>query len=235
VSSRNNARFAVRLAILGTAAATLGAFSGYAMLPGRTADPAKLTDALQQQVPNRTAKTDRLAGLTKVAAAEGATYSLASASSTIELEQPRAPEPMAAPPYAEPAPAAAPKSEAKVAALPAPAEKPKRLPPPPAPAASGAILDDAQIAGIRSRLRLTADQAEYWPAVEVALRDVVRTQFRDTRRHGHPKTSIDTNAPEVQKLIYAAMPLLMRLREDQKHEVRKLARVIGLESVASQI
>ena len=49
------------------------------------------------------------------------------------------------------------------------------------------------------------------------------------------KVNIDTNAPEVQKLIWAAMPLLMRLREDQKSEVRKLARVIGLEQVASQI
>ena len=49
------------------------------------------------------------------------------------------------------------------------------------------------------------------------------------------KVSIDINRPEVQKLIWAAMPLLMRLREDQKHEVRKLARVMGLEQVASQI
>ena len=47
--------------------------------------------------------------------------------------------------------------------------------------------------------------------------------------------NIDTNSPEVQKLIWAAMPLLMRLREDQKSEVRKLARVIGLEQVAAQI
>jgi hypothetical protein len=55
------------------------------------------------------------------------------------------------------------------------------------------------------------------------------------RRAVHGKVNIDVNSPEVQKLIYAAMPLLMRLREDQKGEVRKLARVIGLEQVASQI
>jgi hypothetical protein len=47
--------------------------------------------------------------------------------------------------------------------------------------------------------------------------------------------NIDVNSPEVQKLIWAAMPLLMRLRVDQMGEVRKLARVIGLEQVASQI
>jgi hypothetical protein len=53
-------------------------------------------------------------------------------------------------------------------------------------------------------------------------------------RPGH-RVDIDVNSPEVQKLIWAAMPLLMRLREDQKSEVRKLARIIGLEQVASQI
>jgi hypothetical protein len=109
-------------------------------------------------------------------------------------------------------------------------EKPKRLPPP----VSSGILDDNQIAGLKGRLRLTEDQAEYWPAVEEALRDVVRTQLHGGRLH-RGKPSIDVNSPEVQKLIWAAMPLLMRLREDQKGEVRKLARIIGLEQVASQI
>jgi hypothetical protein len=33
----------------------------------------------------------------------------------------------------------------------------------------------------------------------------------------------------------APMPLLVQLREDQKREVRMLARIIGLEAVASQI
>ena len=49
------------------------------------------------------------------------------------------------------------------------------------------------------------------------------------------KVNIDVNSPEVQKLIWAAMPLLMRLRAEQKSEVRKLARIMGLEQVASQI
>ena len=97
------------------------------------------------------------------------------------------------------------------------------------------LLDDGQIAGLKGRLRLTSDQAEYWPAVEAALRDVVRTQLRGTKHAPGGKVNIDINSPEVQKLIWAAMPLLMRLRDDQKSEVRKLARVIGLEQVASQI
>ena len=63
---------------------------------------------------------------------------------------------------------------------------------------------------------------------------MVRTQLRGSRL-ATGRVNIDVNAPEVQKLIWAAMPLLMRLREDQKSEVRKLARVIGLDQVASQI
>ena len=58
--------------------------------------------------------------------------------------------------------------------------------------------------------------------------------FRSKSKNGG-QPAIDVNSPEVQRLIWAAMPLLMRMREDQKNEVRKLARVIGLESVAKQI
>jgi hypothetical protein len=39
----------------------------------------------------------------------------------------------------------------------------------------------------------------------------------------------------VQQLKSAAMPLLFQLRDDQKDEVRKLARIIGLEKVAAAI
>lgn len=121
---------------------------------------------------------------------------------------------------------------AAVVHAPLPPQKPKR----PAPE-SGDLLGDGQIAGLKSRLRLTDDQIGYWPAVEAALREVARTQLHaaSAKRARGGKAAIDVNSPEVQKLIYAAMPLLMRLREDQKREVRKLARVIGLEQVASQI
>jgi ABC-type transporter Mla MlaB component len=46
---------------------------------------------------------------------------------------------------------------------------------------------------------------------------------------------IDPDSAEVQQLKSAAMPLLFQLREDQKNEVRSLARLIGLEKVAAQI
>jgi hypothetical protein len=99
-----------------------------------------------------------------------------------------------------------------------------------------ALLSDEQIAGIRERLKLSSDQESYWPAVEDALRAVARkihaTRQADPHATGAP---IDPDAAEVQQLKSAAMPLLFQLREDQKREVRTLARLIGLEKVASQI
>jgi len=50
-----------------------------------------------------------------------------------------------------------------------------------------------------------------------------------------PKAADAILVAEVQQLKSAAMPLLFQLREDQKREVRTLARLIGLEQVASQI
>ena len=100
-----------------------------------------------------------------------------------------------------------------------------------------ALLSDAQIAGIKARLKLSSDQESYWPAVETALRAVARkihaTRKADPQATGAPP--IDPEAAEVQQLKSAAMPLLFQLREDQKSEVRSLARIIGLEKVASMI
>ena len=99
-----------------------------------------------------------------------------------------------------------------------------------------ALLSDAQIAGVKERLRLSSAQEYYWPAVETALRAVVRRIH--AARLSNPNVTnmpIDPDSDEVQQLKSAAMPLLFQLREDQKDEVRKLARVIGLEKVAAAI
>jgi hypothetical protein len=121
------------------------------------------------------------------------------------------------------------------AASPAAPPKPKAAARP-APQKTYALLSDAQIAGIKERLRLSSDQESYWPAVENALRAVARkihaTRLTDPHATGAP---IDPDAAEVQQLKSAAMPLLFQLREDQKQEVRTLARLIGLEKVAAQI
>lgn len=106
----------------------------------------------------------------------------------------------------------------------------------PAPQKSYALLSDVQIAGIKDRLKLSSSQEYYWPGVETALRAVARKLNAD--KLSNPRAGaaqLDPDCEEVQQLKSAAMPLLFQLREDQKEEVRKLARIIGLEKVASAI
>ncbi|MBR0778290.1 hypothetical protein JQ625_25960 [Bradyrhizobium diazoefficiens] len=106
----------------------------------------------------------------------------------------------------------------------------------PQPQKSYSLLSDVQISGIRDRLKLSSSQEYYWPSVETALRNVARkiqaNKLSNPNVQGVP---IDPNCDEVQQLKSAAMPLLFQLRDDQKEEVRKLARIIGLEKVAQQI
>ncbi len=121
---------------------------------------------------------------------------------------------------------------------PAPSAAPKpKLVGKPAVQKSYALLSDAQIAGIKERLKLSSYQESYWPAVESALRAVARKihATRPVDPNGTGAPIIDPDAEEVQQLKSAAMPLLFQLREDQKREVRQLARLIGLEKVAAAI
>ncbi|MGY8636417.1 hypothetical protein RAD15_28495 [Bradyrhizobium sp. 14AA] len=107
----------------------------------------------------------------------------------------------------------------------------------PQPQKSYSLLSDVQISGIRDRLKLSSSQEYYWPSVETALRNVARKIQANklSNPNAPPGSQIDPNCDEVQQLKSAAMPLLFQLRDDQKEEVRKLARLIGLEKVAQQI
>jgi hypothetical protein len=128
-----------------------------------------------------------------------------------------------------------PKIAAPVTAIPLPVDKPKAAAKP-AVQKSYALLSDIQIAGIKERLKLSAAQEQHWPAVETALRAVARKIHAS--RQANPNATgapIDPDSAEVSQLKTVAMPLLVQLREDQKREVRMLARIIGLEAVASQI
>jgi hypothetical protein len=103
----------------------------------------------------------------------------------------------------------------------------------------GFMLNDAQIASIKQRLHLTADQEAMWPAVEAALRNVAYARSRDGRRHGAPDNaaqlaSADPDSIEVQGLKSAAIPLIMSFSDQQKNEVRSLAHVMGLDKLANE-
>jgi hypothetical protein len=221
--------------VVGAAAASI---LGRDSVPAWSGISASLSPAVNNPVSNRESKKDKLAV---------GRFALAS----FEPQQARIPaqiQDQAAPAnpgdqlrmaFASTAPAdiEAPKPAAP-GAMPSAPPKPKLVakPPPPPVQKTYALLSDVQIAGIKERLKLSADQESYWPAVESSLRAIARkihaTRKADPNATGAP---IDPDAEEVQQLKSAAMPLLFQLREDQKREVRTLARIIGLERVASMI
>jgi hypothetical protein len=95
------------------------------------------------------------------------------------------------------------------------------------------LFNDAQLASIKTRLRLSRDQEQYWPQVEQALRAISWKVATQSNGRGRQLATIDPNSPEVARLKSAAFPLIMSMREDQKQEVRQLAHTMGLRQVAS--
>src|SRR5271170_4814098 len=102
----------------------------------------------------------------------------------------------------------------------------------------GFVLNDAQIASIKTRLHLSPDQEQMWPGVEAALRNIAYAKAHDGRRRSGADTtdvaSLDPYGPEVQGLKSAAFPLIMSFSDEQRSEVRTLAHVMGLDQLASQ-
>ncbi len=189
----------------------------------------------QKPVSNREAKNDKLAVATLAMAAFEPAKTPAEFNDTLRqafaAQNPAdmAPPQIAAPQSVMPQ-AAAPGAMPQVAKL-----EPPKLPAKPAPQKTYALLSDAQISVIKERLNLSPDQESYWPAVETALRAIARKIHANKQINPHAATPIDPDSDEVSQLKSAAMPLLFQLREDQKREVRSLARLIGLEKVAAQI
>lgn len=206
---------------------------------GRDSVPSVSAEMISQAPPkplatNRAAKADRLVPTLALASAaiEPVQVPADKLSQTPVLTEPLRQAFAAATPSDFPMTKAT--SHEAPAAIEAPA-KPKVVAKP-QPQKSYSLLSDVQIAGIRDRLKLSSSQEYYWPSVETALRNVVRKISANKLSNPNaPGVPIDPNCDEVQQLKSAAMPLLFQLREDQKEEVRKLARIIGLEKVAQQI
>lgn len=103
------------------------------------------------------------------------------------------------------------------------------------PKPSNVLLNDAQIAALKQRLRLSPSQEQMWPEIEAALRAVLH-QIYETNRKAHGATvPVDTSTPEVERLKTAALPFLMQMRPDQKTEIITLARVIGMEKLVAAL
>jgi hypothetical protein len=97
------------------------------------------------------------------------------------------------------------------------------------------LLNDAQIAHLKERLKLSSAQEPYWPEIEAALRDVVKQIYEANKKARGATVPINTNTTEVERLKTAAIPLLMRLRPDQKTEVLMLARIIGMDKMIATL
>jgi hypothetical protein len=193
-----------------------------------SSDPSSVTATAQNPVSNKEGKKDKLAFAVASLPPQQPTQDQTTAALSEPLRQAFASESAVDAPV--PNVAAAP-----VVIPPMQVQKPK-VAAKPAVQKPYALLSDPQIAAIKGRLNLSPGQEQLWPAVEVALRAVARKIHE--RRQANPNAAgapIDPDSEEVSQLKSAAMPLLFQLREDQKREVRSLARVIGLEAVASRI
>jgi len=222
------------------------------------APEAQPAPVVKSPITNREAKQDRLSviSLAQASVPPAPTRSLSptdvlrqayASSSAADVEAAKAvevlarvaPQPSTEPQVATtqsvtPQQAALPDAAPPQAAAPQPA-KPKAAAKP-APQKSYALLSDVQIAGIKERLKLSSSQESYWPGVETALHAIARKIHAEKLSNPSATAAqLDPDCAEVQQLKSAAMPLLFQLREDQKDEVRKLARIIGLEKVASAI
>jgi hypothetical protein len=93
------------------------------------------------------------------------------------------------------------------------------------------VLTMAEIARLKSSLRLTAEQEPHWRPVEAELRQIGKLQKAQVDAGRKP----DVAQSSFQQLYYAARPLLGVMRPDQKERVRGLARQMGYGSVASMI
>jgi hypothetical protein len=119
------------------------------------------------------------------------------------------------------------------------------LPGMPAQAGDYGIVQQGQAASIdvdhiRHALKLTPQQARYWPAVEVALRDLARHQHQPEAsglvyRVSHRVVSVVLTGAAIQRLAVAARPLVAVLTDEQKQTAMGLAQEAGLGPVLAAL
>ena len=86
------------------------------------------------------------------------------------------------------------------------------------------VVTSSHIAQFKTVLNLTPEQEPYWRRVEAALHDLARRQDAEA-------VTLDGHA--LRRLVSSAMPLFRRLDTEQKREAMRLARSLGISSLAS--
>jgi hypothetical protein len=95
----------------------------------------------------------------------------------------------------------------------------------------GEVLGAAGIERMKMALALTAEQEEFWPAIAAELRALGKTLKAHRGRDGRLNVDNDT----IQRLYWAAAPLITRLSSEQKLKVKEMAHVMGLRQVAEAL
>ena len=96
----------------------------------------------------------------------------------------------------------------------------------------GEVLGAAGIERMKMALALTAEQEEYWPAIAAELRALGKA-LKANARHNGGRISVDQDT--VQRLYWAAAPLITRLSYEQKMKAKQMARLMGLNEVAEAL
>lgn len=95
----------------------------------------------------------------------------------------------------------------------------------------GEVLGAAGIERMRTALALTAEQEEYWPAIAAELQAIGKV----LKQHKGYDGKINVDNDTMQRLYWAAAPLLTRLSYEQKQKVKQMAHVMGLHQVAQAL
>ena len=85
------------------------------------------------------------------------------------------------------------------------------------------VVTEGQIAQFKAVLNLTSEQEPYWTRIELVLRDIARRQ----------RAGADAlDAAALKRLVASAIPLFQRLDAGQKRDAIRLARSLGITSLA---
>lgn len=97
----------------------------------------------------------------------------------------------------------------------------------------GDLLGAAGIERMKMALALTAEQEEYWPAIAAELRAIGKLMSPKNGKGQPAKVNVDQET--IQRLYWAAAPLITRLSYEQKLKAKQMARLMGLNQVAEAL
>ena len=100
------------------------------------------------------------------------------------------------------------------------------------PAYDGDPLSPAGIDRMRTALALTAEQEEFWPAIAAELRTIGKMM---SPKNGAKSQATKIDEETIQRLYWAAAPLITRLSYEQKLKAKQMARLMGLTQVAEAL